>query len=115
MRRGEIWWADFGQPTRSGPGYTRPCVIVSANIFNEGPISTVIVAVITSNLRLEHAAGNFSVRGKPTGLKDRSIVNLSQIMTLDKSLLLKRAGRLPDDLLAKLNGGLMLVLGMIRQ
>jgi mRNA interferase MazF len=55
IRRGEIWWADLGQPRGSGPGYTRPVLIISADSFNASQISTVLVMVITSNVALAKA------------------------------------------------------------
>lgn len=112
MRRGEIWWASLPEPSGSGPGYRRPILIVSANSFNESRISTVIAAVITSNLRLADAPGNVRLQARGLGLSKPSGVNVSQIITVDKSLLTQRVGRLTPRLLAAVDDGIRLVLSL---
>ena len=109
MRRGELWWASLGQPVGSGPGYRRPVVIVQSNDFNESRIATVTVAAITTNLDLERAPGNFRLGRKASGLKRESVVNVSQVLTLDRSLLSDKVGRLEPKHLARLEAGLRLV------
>jgi mRNA interferase MazF len=112
MKRGEIWWASLGEPRGSEPGYRRPVVVISSNDFNKSKINTVIVAVVTSNLRLADAPGNFAVTKKETGLPKESVVNVSQLLTLDKSFLVDKAGKLPSKKLVSLNEGLKLVLSI---
>ena len=68
MKRGEIWWASMKEPRGSEPGYQRPVVIVSSNEFNQSLIQTVIVAVVTSNLRLAYVPGNFKITKKHSAL-----------------------------------------------
>jgi mRNA interferase MazF len=114
MRRGEVWWASLPEPSGSGPGFRRPVLIVSANSFNDSRISTVIAAVITSNLRLADAPGNVRISSKGTGLAKPSVVNVSQVITLDKGFLSERAGRLNPRLLADVDEGLRLVLALGR-
>ena len=109
MRRGEIWWASLQEPAGSGPGFRRPLLIVSANSFNDSGISTVVAAVITSNLRLADAPGNVRLAAKGTGLAKASVVNVSQIITVDKTFLTERIGRLNPRLLAEVDDGLRLV------
>jgi len=112
VKKGEVWWASLGEPRGSEPGYKRPVVIVSANEFNKSTIKTVIVAVITSNLRLAEAPGNFSVSKKDSGLAKESVVNVSQLLTLDKSYLVEKSKKLPELKLIRLNEGLKLVLAI---
>lgn len=113
MRRGEFWWVDLGDGPGSGPAIRRPALVVSANVFNESPIRTVVVASLTTNLRLEHALGNFRVPAtKATGLPKTSVVVVSQLATVDKSVLSAKIGRLPDALWPALRSGLALVLGL---
>jgi len=110
VKRGEIWWASLAEPKGSSPGYRRPVVIIQANDFNESRIQTVIVAAITSNLRLVNAPGNFAVSSRGTGLSKKSVVNVSQLLTLSKSLLTQRIGRLDGSSAQRLDDGLRLVL-----
>jgi mRNA interferase MazF len=112
VRRGEIWWASLPEPAGSGPGFRRPLLIVSANSFNDSRISTVIAAVITSNLRLADAPGNVRLPAKGTVLAKASVVNVSQVITVDKTFLTRRIGRLTPRLLAEVDEGLRLVLSI---
>ncbi len=112
MKKGEVWWASLDEPRGSEPGYKRPVIIVSANEFNKSTIKTVIVAVITSNLRLAEAPGNFSISKKDSGLVKESVVNVSQLLTLDKSYLVEKSKKLPELKLLRLNEGLKLVLAI---
>jgi len=110
MKRGEIWWASMGEPRGSEPGYRRPVVIASSDEFNESHIQTVICVTITSNLRLSEAPGNFKLTKAKSGLSKDSVVNASQIITLDKSFLTEQAGSLSNKQLMLLSEGLRLVL-----
>lgn len=112
MRRGEIWWASLPEPAGSGPGFRRPLLIVSANSFNDSSISTIVAAVITSNLHLADAPGNVRLPARGTGLAKASVVNVSQIITVDKAFLTERIGRLNPRQLAAIDDGLRLVLAI---
>lgn len=94
IRRGEIWWADLPEPRRSEPGYRRPVLVIQGDSFNRSRIQTVIVAVITGNLGLADAPGNVLLRAGQTGLPRDSVVNVSQLMTLDRSFLREHIGTL---------------------
>ncbi len=112
MKRGEIWWATLDEPVGSEPGYRRPVVIVSSNEFNQSRINTVIVAIVTSNLRLADAPGNFLISKKESGLSKESVINVSQVLTLDKSFLSKKLGKLSSKKVLFLNEGLRLTLSI---
>jgi mRNA interferase MazF len=112
MKRGEVWWASLPGPTGSGPGFRRPVLIVQSNPFNESRISTVIVAVITSNLTIADAPGNVRVGKSESGLTKPSVVNVSQLFTLDRDLLTQRVRALPAEVMRDLNEGIRLVLGV---
>lgn len=112
MKRGQIWWASLPAPAGSGPGYKRPVVIIQADEFNKSRIHTVVVAVITSNLRLSKAPGNIELEKTKTGLNKKSVINSSQIITIDKQFLKSKAGQLNKSTLQQLNEGIELVLGL---
>ncbi len=112
MRRGEIWWASLPEPVGSEPGFRRPVLVVQANSFNESAIRTVVCAAITSNLRLADAPGNVRVARRAGGLSKDSVVNVSQIVTLDKRFLAKRVGRLSPAILRDVDTGLRLTLAL---
>lgn len=112
MKRGEIRWANLPPAAGSGPGYRRPVLVVQSNAFNESRIATVLVAVVTSNLSLSDAPGNVRLRKSDSGLAKASVVNVSQIVTMDRQFLGKRVGALAPGVMHRVDEGLKLVLGM---
>jgi len=112
MKRGDIWWANLPPPSGSGPGYRRPVLVIQSNAFNESKISTVLVAVITSNLALSEAPGNVRLSKSTGGLAKASVVNVSQLLTMDRGLLSKRVGALPAGIMQRVDAGLKLVLSL---
>ena len=112
MQRGEIWWASLVTPRGSSPGFRRPILIIQSNDFNRSRISTVVVAVITSNLVLADAPGNVRIPARASGLKKASVVNVSQIITVDKSYLTERVGKLKVNYMNEVDDGLRLVMAV---
>lgn len=112
MRRGEIWWADFGPPRDSGPAKLRPAVIVQADGFNASRIKTVMVALISSNLRLAEAPGNVRLSKRLSGLPKPSVVNVSQVATVDKATLTSHVSSLGADTMREVDRGLRLALDL---
>lgn len=93
MLRGDIWWADLPVPEGAGPGYRRPVLVMQADSFNSSRISTVVTVVMSSNLRLAAAPGNVVVPIQESGLLHDSVVNVSQIIMVDKQFLTDHVGR----------------------
>jgi len=112
MRRGDVWWADIPEPTASEPGYRRPIVILQSNEFNRSQIGTIIAAAITSNTRLGAAPGNVELSRKSVGLNRASVVNVSQLVTLDRSFLCDRVGKLSSIKMLEVDQGVRLVLAL---
>jgi len=112
MKRGEIWWTSLGKPRGSAPGYRRPVLVLQSDDFNESRIRTVVAAAITSNVALGRAPGNVVVRPRESGLEKESVVNVSQIVTIDKSALEERAGALSARTIEEVEDGVRLLLGL---
>ena len=112
MRRGEVWWADLPEPSGSEPGFRRPVVVIQADEFNRSRIQTVVVAAITSNTRLSLAPGNVALSRQSVGLGRESVVNVSQIVTLDKGFLTERVGRLSARKLREVEDGVRVALAL---
>ncbi len=110
MFRSEIWWANMPEPVGSGPGYRRPVLIIQADEFTQSRLHTVIVVVLTSNLLLAELPGNVELPAAQTGLPKDSVANVTQIATLDKSLLTERLGQITDDLMFLVEEGIRQVL-----
>jgi mRNA interferase MazF len=112
VRRGEIWWASLPDPSGSGPGFRRPVLVIQSNPFNESRIQTVIVAILSSNLHLSEAPGNLRLSKSDSGLKKVSVVNVSQILTLDRNYLTEKVRALDSRLMSQVDEGLRLVMGI---
>ncbi len=110
MKRGEIWWAALRPAAGSGPGFRRPVLVVQSNPFNDSRISTVIIAVITTNLALAAAPGNVRLGKAESGLARPSVINVSQVLTIDKSVLTDKVRALSAPIMYRVDGGLRLVL-----
>ena len=110
LQRGQIWWADLPKPRRSEPGYRRPVLIVQADAFNASRIQTTIVATITTNLDLAGAPGNVLLPARSAGLSRDSVVDVSQLLTLDRKFLTEHVDTLPPRLQRSVDEGLRIVL-----
>lgn len=108
--QGDVYWVDLGEPSGSGPGYRQPHVVIQNNVFNRSRISTVVVCVLTSNLRRAAAPGNVLLEEGEANLPKQSVVNVSQIYTVDKGDLVERIGRLSLRRVQQVLAGVMLVL-----
>ncbi len=111
IAQGEVWWADFGDPVGSEPGYRRPVVVVQGDAFNASGLRTAVCVVLTSNTRWADAPGNVLLRARATGLAKPSVANVSQLVTLDRTSLTERAGRLSASSLELVLAGIDVVLG----
>jgi mRNA interferase MazF len=112
VNRGEVWWARLPEPFGSEPGFHRPVVIIQSDRFNRSQIATVIVAAVTRNLRLRIAPGNVHLPRRTGGLDHESVVNVSQLVTLDWRRLDNLVGQLPLTKLRELEDGLRLALAL---
>jgi mRNA interferase MazF len=112
MERGAVWWAELPDPVASEPGFRRPVIIIQSNAFNLSRIKTVIAVILTSNLRLAEAPGNILIAAADSGLPKDSVANVSQVITVDKSFLSRRSGKLSPRVMKELDNGLRLVLSL---
>ena len=110
IKRGEIWWAELPEPTGSEPGYKRPLIVIQSNDFNNSNIGTVVAVVITSNIHLASAPGNVLLSTKKTKLPKKSVANVSQLITVDKSFFTGKVHSLSPKLMEQIDDGVKLVL-----
>ena len=111
IRQGEVYWLHFGAAEDSAPAWRRPALVVQHDRFNRSAISTTVVAAITSSLRLGGMPGNVRLRGGEAGLPRASIVNVSQIRTIDRTRLVDRVGVLGAARMRDVLRGLALLFG----
>jgi len=110
VARGEIWWVDFGGPGGSEPGMHRPAVVVSDDRFNRSRLAAVTVVAVTSNTRLAALPGNVALSRGVAGLDRPSVVNVTQVATVDRRRLTQRSGSLRAALMRGVDEGLRLAL-----
>jgi mRNA interferase MazF len=112
IQRGSICWADLGEARGSRPAKTRPVLVIQSNPFNASRLNTVIAAVITSNTALAAMPGNIFVPAAVSGLPKDSVVNVTALITLNKTDLESSVGQLPESLVTDVSRGLRRVLGL---
>lgn len=111
IARGDVCWADLPDPVGSGPGFRRPVLVVQGDAFNRSRIATVVCVPLTSNLKWAEAPGNVRLPARSTGLGKDSVANVSQVLTLDRTALTERAGRVSEKQLGLVFVGLDVVMG----
>lgn len=109
IRQGDVYWLDFGPASGSAPAERHPCVVVQSDAFNISRISTTVVCLITSNMDRARAPGNVALKRGEAQLPKASVVNVSQLVTVDKLDLEVRVGRLPAPVLVSVLRGLQLL------
>jgi mRNA interferase MazF len=111
IHQGDVYWLHFGAPQGSAPAGRRPALVVQHDRFNRSGISTTVVAGITSNLRLAAMPGNVRLKRGEAGLDRPSVVNVSQLRTVDRARLGERVGALGSARRQEVVKGLALLLG----
>lgn len=112
VRKGGLYWVDFGPVGSSAPAKRRPAVVVQADAYNQSRLATVVVAAITSNTALASYPGNVFLPGELVGLPRDSVVNVTALATVDRRDLVEAIGSVPPHLLPELDAGLALVLDL---
>ncbi len=110
INQGDVFWIDLDDSSGSAPGYRHPHVVIQNNIFNHSRINTVVVCALTSKLRRAKAPGNVLLESGEANLTKPSVVNVSQIFTVDKSDLVDKIGTLPTKRVQEILDGVNLVL-----
>jgi mRNA interferase MazF len=109
IKHGEIYWMELGKPRGSEPGYRHPHIVIQNNVFNISKIKTVVVCVLTSNLKRAKAPGNVLLEKGEANLRKRSVVNISQIYTVNKNDLVEKIGQVSEKRLLQILDGIKLL------
>jgi mRNA interferase MazF len=110
IKQGDIFWVNLGEPSGSGPAYRHPHLVVQNNIFNRSRINTVVVCSLTSNLERAKSPGNVMLEKGESNLPKQSVVNITQIFTVDKRQLVEKTGSLSRDRILQVLKGIELVI-----
>ena len=113
VSQGDVFWIDFGPTSGSSPAERHPCVVVQSDLFNRSRIATTVVCLITSNLARAAAPGNVALKKGAASLSKASVVNVSQLLTVNKTELVERIGRLPPHIVDSIRDGLHLLLDRV--
>lgn len=105
IARGDLWWADLGLPRGSAPALRRPVVILSSDQYNRSRLATVTVVIVTTSTRLAALPGNVRIPTDLDLLEQESVVNVTQVATIDRRALEAKIGALPDWLQAQVDTG----------
>jgi len=109
IEQGEIYWVDLGEPDNSEPGYKHPHVVIQNNLFNASRINTVLVCSLTSNLKRASSPGNVSLKKGEANLPKKSVVDITQIYTVNKSDLIEKIGRISKARMKEILSGILLL------
>ena len=110
VRQGEIYWIDLGSPDGSEPGYRHPHIVIQNNIFNSSRINTVVVCALTSNLKRGMSPGNVTLKKGEANLPKKSVVNITQIYTVNKADLSEKIGTVSQERMKEILQGINLLL-----
>ena len=110
IEQGEIYWIDLGEPSGSKPGYLHPHVVIQNNLFNASKINTVVVCALTSNIKRAQAPGNVLLNKGEANLPKKSVVNISQIYTVNKSDLTEKVGKVSEKRFSEILAGIKLLI-----
>ena len=93
INQGDIYWVNLTEPSGSEPGYRHPHVVIQNNLFNRSRINTVVVWALTSNIKRAKAPGNVLLKKGEANLPKQSVINISQIFTINKDDLIENADK----------------------
>ena len=110
INQGDIYWVDLGEPIGSGPAYRHPHIVIQNNVFNRSRINTVVVCALTSNVKRAKAPGNVLLEKVEANLPKKSVVNVSQIFTVDKRFLDEYIGTVSKARMRDILAGVKLVI-----
>ncbi len=109
IEQGEIYWVDLAEPSGSEPGYRHPHIVVQNNLFNSSKINTVVMCALTSNLKRGLSPGNVVLKKGEANLPKKSVVNITQIYTIDRTNLFEKIGKVNNERLKEILLGIQLL------
>jgi len=110
VKQGDVYWIELDEPLGSEPGYSRPSIVIQNNVFNQSAIKTVVVCILTSNLEKANLPGNVLLEQGQGGVKKASVVNITQIFTVDKNDLGEHIGSITQQKMKQIISGINVLL-----
>ena len=109
IKQGDIYWVELEEPSGSEPGYLHPHIVIQNNLFNSSRINTTVVCGLTSNLKRAQAPGNVLLEKNEANLPKQSVVNITQLFTVDRSQLYEHIGTVSKKRVQEILEGLRLL------
>jgi mRNA interferase MazF len=109
IHQGDVVWVSLPGSAGSASQGRRPALVLQHDRFNETRLATAIVVAITSKLKYAALPGNVRLRKGEAGLPRASVVNVTQVATIDRDLVGARLGSLTAARLSEVWRGVCLV------
>lgn len=109
VKRGDIWWLDWSLGRGSEQRGRRPALVIQNDVGNLHSPTTIVAAVSTSGRPFPFIV---ALPTSESGLARESYVNLAQILTIDKSRLLEKAGQLGGERMEEVDRAIAVSLGL---
>ncbi|MBU4318082.1 MAG: type II toxin-antitoxin system PemK/MazF family toxin [Proteobacteria bacterium] len=110
INQGDVFWITLSEPSGSEPAYRHPHVVIQNNLFNRSRINTIVVCSLTSNLKRSSAPGNVTLKKGEANLSKKSVVNISQLFTVNKNDLSEKVGTLSKSRISEIIEGIQLLM-----
>jgi mRNA interferase MazF len=110
INQGDIFWVDLGEPSGSEPAFRHPHLVIQNNVFNRSRIDTVVVCSLTSNLHRAESPGNVRLEKGEANLPKPSVVNITQIFTVNKQDLAEKIGSISPNRMTQVLQGIELLI-----
>jgi mRNA interferase MazF len=110
IRRGGIYWVNFSPGKGSEPLGQRPGLVIQSNALNDSKINTIVMLAITSNLKFGELPGNVVIRKGEANMPKKSVVNVTQIKSVDKASIKSHIGSLSSRRMEEVDAGIKLIL-----
>ncbi|MBA3027707.1 MAG: type II toxin-antitoxin system PemK/MazF family toxin [Desulfobacteraceae bacterium] len=110
INQGDVFWITLSEPSGSEPAYRHPHVVIQNNLFNRSRINTIVVCSLTSNLKRSSAPGNVTLKKGEANLSKKSVVNISQLFTVNKNDLSEKIGTLSKSRISEIIEGIQLLM-----
>src|SRR5438874_1256226 len=110
VNQGDVFWVNLRRPIGAEPGLRHPGLVVQNNLFNHSRLNTVVICLLTSNLKRAGAVGNVELDKGEANLPKASVANVTQIYTVAKGQLVEKIGTLPRHRLQAVLSGIQFLI-----
>jgi len=110
IKKGSIYWVNLTGEMSPGEQGSRPCLVIQNDVLNKSRLNTTVVVAITSIPAFGKLPGNVILAKGVANMPWEGVVNVSQVMSIDKKKIEAKIGTLPGYLVTKVSDGLKLIM-----